>query len=127
MITRMLKLTALTLPLVIGAVACGSDDDSTPAATTAVASDEPAATAAPSGDGEASGSNAEVEAYCAEVDEFVEANQQMLDDPTSVDVEAITQQSLDLIAAATALATTTDGDDAARLAECTEKFEEIGS
>jgi ABC-type glycerol-3-phosphate transport system substrate-binding protein len=126
MFTKMLRITALTLPLVIGTVACGSDDDSTPA-TTAAATDEPAATAAPSGDDETSGSNPEVEAYCTEVDEFVEANQQMLEDPASVDVEAITQQSLDLIAAATALATSTDGDDAARLAECSEKFAEVGS
>ena len=122
MFTRILKITALTLPLAIGTVACGSDDDATPAGN-----DEPAATAAPAGDDEASGSNPEVEAYCTEVDEFVEANKQLLEDPASVDVEAITQQSLDLIAAASALATTTDGDDAARLAECSEKFAEVGS
>jgi len=128
MLKRTFSTIALALPLVIGIAACGGSDGNGSDAPPAVVSDnDPANTVIPSGDGNPTGSNADVESFCTQVDEFVAASKKMLADPVSADVEAITQQGLDLSAATAQLVTSASGDDAARLQECAAKFNEIGN
>jgi hypothetical protein len=104
------------LPLALLGTACSSDDDG----------DDPADTEA-SSDAEESGGNAEVEAFCDQVDEFVPAMEEMIADPTSGDAAALATQAQDLIAAGTALAGSVDSGDADRLEECTQKLSEISN
>lgn len=126
MITRTLKCLPLAVPLAIGTVACGGSDGNTTAPPSVVSDNDPANTAKPASDGEESGSNADVEAYCKQVDEFVAANKKVLADPASADVAAITKQGTDLAATTAKLAASATGDDAARIQECSAKFAEIG-
>ncbi|MEO5724446.1 MAG: hypothetical protein ABIQ39_16840 [Ilumatobacteraceae bacterium] len=124
MSSRLFKLVALSVPLLLGTVACGSSSGGSSTPPSVASKKDPASTAAPSG--AAKGANADVEAYCGAVDKFVAANKKMLADPSSVDVNSITQQGLDLAKAAAALATSATGADAARLQECSAKFADIG-
>ncbi len=119
-----LRMVAIAvLPLALLGTACGSDDDGdSPADTEA---DAPADTEA-AGD-ESGEANAEVEAFCTQVDEFVAAMDEVLADPSSGDVAEITAQGQDLAAAATDLAGSVEGDDTERLQECTEELSNIGS
>ena len=124
---RPLRMVAIAvLPLALLGTACGSDDDGdSPADTEA---DAPADTEASEprptrSAGEESGEgNAEVEAFCTQVDEFVAAMDEVLADPSSGDVAEITAQGQDLAAAATDLAGSVEGDDSERLQECTEEL-----
>jgi hypothetical protein len=114
------------LPLALLGTACSSDDDGDDPADTEASSDSPADTEA-SSDAEESGGNAEVEAFCDQVDEFVPAMEEMIADPTSGDAAALATQAQDLIAAGTALAGSVDSGDADRLEECTQKLSEISN
>lgn len=127
MFTRNLKLIALALPLMIGVAACGGSDDGTSAPPPVVADNDPANTAKPADDSGTPKANEAVEAFCTQVDEFVEASQKLIDDPASADVTKITKQGTDLAAAASTLATSTTPADSARLQECTAKFADIGT
>jgi len=111
------------LPLALLGTACSSDDDGDSPADTET--DAPADTEA-AGD-ESGEANAEVEAFCTQVDEFVVAMDEVLADPSSGDVAEITAQGQDLAAAATDLAGSVEGDDTERLQECTEELSNIGS
>ena len=119
-----LRMVAIAiLPLALLGTACGSDDDGdSPANTEADAPADTEAAGDESGEG-----NAEVEAFCTQVDEFVAAMDEVLADPSSGDVAEITAQGQDLAAAATDLAGSVEGDDTERLQECTEKLSTIGS
>jgi len=132
--TKPLRMVAIAvLPLALLGTACSSDDDgdsptdteSDAPADTDASSDAPADTEA-TGD-ESGEANAEVEAFCTQVDEFVAAMDEVLADPSSGDVAEITAQGQDLAAAATELSGSVDGDDTERLQECTEELSNIGS
>ncbi len=120
-----LRTLAIALvPLALVATACGSDDKPT---TTEAPTDSTATgdtTATDSGD---AGSNADVEAFCNQVDQFVEAMNKLIADPTSGDAAALAQEGQDLLSSATALSGSVTGDDAARIKDCTKNLENVGS
>ena len=124
--TKPIRLIAIAvLPLALLGTACGSDDDTdndSPANTEA-SGDAPADT----GDDVESGSNADVETFCDEVDEFVEAFNEVMADPSSGDVGELTTQAQELVSAGTELAGSVEGDDRARLEECTKSLSELSA
>ena len=72
----------LGLGLVFGAAACGDDDDSGDDDST----EQDSGGSGDSGDsGGSESGNAEVEAYCDAVAEYVEAAQEVIDNPGSAD------------------------------------------
>jgi hypothetical protein len=132
MIKQLRPLAIALVPVLLVASACGSDDssgdssggsDSTEAADDASDSQD---TAAADDSGSADG-NPDVEAYCDEVEEFVEAMNAVLADPTSGDAAALATQGLELTNKAAKLAGSAGAGDSDRLAECSKKVEEIGS
>jgi hypothetical protein len=134
--TKPLRMLAIAvLPLALLGTACSSDDDGDSPADTEATSDAPADTEAdgeePTGteaSGEETGEgSADVEAFCTQVDEFVVAMEEVLADPASGDVAAITAQGQELATSAAALAGSIDAADSARLQECTEQLSTIGS
>jgi hypothetical protein len=134
MVRRLLVLTVVA-GFVLGGTACGSDGDTaedtttTAEETTSTTEEESTTTTAkdedggePSdedtdaGDGEIA---PEVEAFCAEVDEYSVLLEQVLADPSSVDLSQVGQLSQELTAASEGLASADlDADDAARIQEC---------
>jgi len=121
-----LRIVAIAvLPLALLGTACGSDDDGDSPSDTEASEDAPADTEA-SGD-EESGSNAEVEDFCSQVDDFVAAMEEIMADPSSGDAAAIAAQGQELSAAAGDLAGSVDSGDMERVQECTEKLSAIGS
>jgi hypothetical protein len=123
--TSLRPLVIAIVPLVLLGAACGSDDDSDTPADTEASSDAPADTEA-AGE-ESSGGNADVEAFCGEVDDFVAAMEELLADPTSGDAAALATQGQELTASAAELAGSVDGSDSERLQECTSNLSEIGN
>jgi hypothetical protein len=120
--TKPLRVIAIAvLPLALLGTACGSDDDSDTPSNTEASGDAPADTA---GD-EESGANDDVEAFCDDVDEFVEAFNKVLSDPSSGDIGALTTQAEELASSAIELQGSVDGDDSERLQECTESLSDI--
>jgi hypothetical protein len=107
--------------LVLGVAACGDDDDdggSTDRTTTEQDSGD-------SGDsGGSASSNADVQAYCDAVDEYVQAAQDIIDDPTSGDAAELSQQGQDLAAQGQELASNAADltpEDAQAIADCTQE------
>jgi len=112
---RLLGLMMVGLLFAGTAAACSSDDDG------GGGGDTTETTAADSGgdSGGDSGASAEVEDYCTQAEELGQQLQDAIDDPTSADAAAITQQASELTAAAAEL-TTTNPDDADRIGECSQ-------
>ena len=121
--TPMRALAIAVLPLALLGTACGSDDDSDTPTNTEASGDAPADTA---GD-EESGTNADVEAFCDQVDEFVDAFNKVLSDPSSGDVGELTTQGQELASSAMELQGSVSGDDSDRLQECTQSLSDISA
>ena len=122
--SKPIRLIAIAVvPLALLGTACGSDsdgDNDSPANTEA-SSDAPADTDG----GEESSSNPDVETFCNEVDDFVESFNKVMADPSSGDVGELTTQAQELVSAGTDLAGSVEGDDRARLEECTKSLSDL--
>jgi hypothetical protein len=99
--------------LVLAGAACGGDDGETADTDTTEASSDAG--------GDSGGGNSEVEEYCTQAEELGKELADVMADPTSGDVAALTAQANDLVAAAAALSSA-NADDVERITECSEKI-----
>ncbi len=127
MIKPLRPIAIAVLPLVLLVTACGSDSDSDSSGDTAAATSDAPASSDAADAADAGGANADVETFCTSVDEFVDAMNAMLEDPTKGDAAALATQGQDLVKVATDLGVSIDSADTARLEECAKKLTEIGS
>ena len=95
------------------AAACSSDDDSGDSGDTT----ETTAASDSGGTGGDASSNPDVEEFCQQAEELGQQLQDAIDDPTSADAAAITQQASELSASAAEL-TSANPDDVDRINEC---------
>ena len=109
---RFLGLFLVAGLLIVGAAGCSSDDDKK-------ADTKTESTEAGDDGGETASGNADVQAYCDAVDEYVAAVKDAGTDAAKV--QALTEQATDLSKKAGALAGITDADDAQAVADCTKK------
>jgi hypothetical protein len=106
--------------LVLGVAACGDDDDSDGGSTDRTTTEQDSG----SDDGGSASGNADVQAYCDAVDEYVQAAQDVIDDPTSGDAAELSQQGQDLAAQGQELASNAADltpEDAQAIADCTQE------
>lgn len=109
-----------------GLAACGDDDDNsddTETTTTEDGGSDSTETTEGGGDEESSGGNAEVQAYCDEVESFAEAVADAGTDPSAL--AGLTEDSTALAEASADLQNADlDEDDAQALADCSERAAE---
>lgn len=99
--------TLVAAGLLFGATACGDDESSDTAAAESDAGDT----------GASSSDNADVRAYCDQAEQVADELKQVMADPTSGDMAALSQEATELVSAAAQLVSA-NADDVDEINRC---------